>query len=136
MSDKNRLKPRPTPDAVLPPKVRRELAARALVGALDEYVREIVRDIVNAGDWVDQHTSPLGKRAHLEAVRRGDLRAAKHGRRVLVRRADLDSFLESHSVKRRRPASEVDPKEPIDEQRAAEVAAEILDQMGLRMRKR
>jgi hypothetical protein len=77
MSDKKEMKLRPSaerPDPALPPKLRRELAARALLGALDEYVREVVCDAVRADDWVDQHASPLGKRAHLEAVRRGDLR--------------------------------------------------------------
>jgi hypothetical protein len=53
------------PDTALPPRLRRELAARALLGALDEYVREVVRDAVSSDGWIDQHASPLGKRAHL-----------------------------------------------------------------------
>lgn len=47
-------------------------------------------------DWVDQASSPLGKRAHLEAVRSGKLRGHKVNGRVLVKRADLDAFIERH----------------------------------------
>jgi excisionase family DNA binding protein len=136
MSDKKESKSRSSadhPDTALPPKLRRELAARALLGALDEYVREVVRDAVSSDGWIDQHASPLGKRAHLEAVRRGDLRGTKHGRRVLVRRSELDAFLESHPARRRNSANEASDG-VIDQARATEVAAKILADMGLRLR--
>jgi hypothetical protein len=136
MSDRKEMKSRASaerPDAALPPKLRRELAARALLGALDEYVREVVRVAVSEDDWIDQHASPLGKRAHLEAVRRGDLRGTKHGRRVLVRRSELDSFLESHPARNRK--SEIERSDGVvDQARATEVAAKILADMGLRLR--
>ena len=79
-------------DATLTPRARRELAARGLLAALEVYVHEVLADGVAASEWIDQHASPLGKRGHLEAVRRGDLRGVKHGRRILVRRAELNSF--------------------------------------------
>ena len=86
-----------------------------------------------AGDWVDQHASPLGKRAHLEAVRRGELRGVKHGRRIMVRRAELNSFLENHSVKHHGVRN--GSKGGIDSARVSEVAADVLAQAGLRLRK-
>jgi hypothetical protein len=120
-------------DPALTPKARRELAAAALLSALDGYLRVILGDMTSANEWVDQHTSPLGKRLHMEAVRRGDLRGVKHGRRILVRRADLDSFLANRSARRRASAS--DPDEATAERSADEVAASLLAHVGMRLRK-
>jgi hypothetical protein len=119
--------------AVLTPRARRELAAGALLAALEVYVRDVIADVALADEWVDQHTSPLGKRAHLEAVRRGDLRGVKHGRRILVRRAELNSFLEDRSVKHH--AVRNGSGGAIDSARASEVAAALLTHVGLRQRK-
>jgi len=44
-------------------------------------------------DWVDQNSSPLGHREHLEAARRGDILGYKVGRRILVRRTEIDQFI-------------------------------------------
>jgi hypothetical protein len=120
-------------DVALTPRARRELAAGALLAALEVYVRDIVADVAVSDEWVDQHTSPLGKRAHLEAVRRGDLHGVKHGRRILVRRSELNSFLETRSVKHRTAAD--DSQRGIDLARASEVAAALLTHVGLRQRK-
>jgi hypothetical protein len=117
----------------LSPRVERELAASALLAAIDRYIRVAIRAPSQAEEWVDQHTSPLGKRAHLEAVRSGKLRGVKHGRRILVRRAELNSFLESHSVKHRGVTD--DSPEGIDRMKASEVAAAVLTHVGLRQRK-
>ncbi len=117
----------------LTPRARRELAASALLVALDEYIRVAAEGRAAAEEWVDQHGSPLGKRAHLEAVRGGALRGVKHGRRVLVRRAELNSFLENHSVKHRTATN--DSSGGIDKVRASEVAAAVLTHVGLRQRK-
>jgi hypothetical protein len=122
----------PAPDE-LTPRARRELVASALLVALDEYIRVAVEGRVVAEEWVDQHGSPLGKRAHLEAVRGGALRGVKHGRRVFVRRAELNSFLEDHSVKHRTAIN--DSRDGIDPIKASEVAAAVLTHVGLRQRK-
>lgn len=63
-----------------------------------------------AADWVDQTTSPLGRRRHLELARTGVLKSSKQGRRVLIKRRDIDAFLEGS----RRPA-------PVGEDDEAEV---------------
>jgi hypothetical protein len=120
-------------EEALTPSARRELAASALLVALDEYIRVAVERRPVGEEWVDQHQSPLGKRAHLEAVRRGSLRGVKHGRRILVRRADLNSFLENHSVKHGTATD--DSRRGIDSDRASEVAAALLTRVGLRQRK-
>jgi hypothetical protein len=62
-------------------------------------------------DWIDQHASPIGKRAHLEAVRRGELPGRKVGHLVLVRRGELDAFIERHRVR---------PGEAVGERRGEE----------------
>lgn len=50
----------------------------------------------NGTEWVDQNTSPLGKRRHLALVRSGTLLGTKEGRKVLVRRSDIDAYLVQH----------------------------------------
>ncbi len=120
-------------DPALTPRARRELAAAALLSALEGYFRVILGDKTSATEWVDQHTSPLGKRLHMESVRRGELRGVKHGRRILVRRAELDSFLEDRSAMRRAATSDSD-RTP-DGASADEVAASLLAHVGMRLRK-
>lgn len=64
---------------------------RGAADALDAMLRE--------DDWIDQARSPLGKRAHLRAVREGKLAGHKVGTRVLVRRSELDAFIASHRAR-------------------------------------
>lgn len=45
-------------------------------------------------DWVDQSTSPLGRRRHCALVRSGVIPGRKHGRRFLARREDIEAFIE------------------------------------------
>ena len=61
------------------------------------YAAELICDAIEengAGDWVDQSSSPLGRKKHLALARAGTLKATREGRRVLVRRADIDAYLE------------------------------------------
>lgn len=51
--------------------------------------------------WVDQSTSPLGKRAHLEACRAG-LPHKAVGKRRLARLEDVERWMEAHDKPRRR----------------------------------
>jgi hypothetical protein len=50
------------------------------------------------GGYYDQHDSPLGSRLHCRLVRCGALPGFRAGRRVLVRRSDLDIYLEHHRI--------------------------------------
>jgi excisionase family DNA binding protein len=51
-------------------------------------------------EWVDQTNSPLGRRAHLRAVRDGKLpgHRPEGSKRVLVRREDIDRYIATHRV--------------------------------------
>ncbi len=49
-----------------------------------------------ADEWVDQARSPLGRRTHCRMVRQGKIHGSKVAGRVLVRRRDLDAFIEAH----------------------------------------
>ena len=127
----------PNVEPEMTPAMRRSMAERALLTALDSYVRLILETNAPKKDdeWVDQNSSPLGKFAHLQAVKQGRLPGVKHGRRVLVRRADLNSFLVHHSVSPR-AVDEPDSPEAVDPERARQIAAEVLTGVGLRLRRR
>lgn len=103
------------------PTEERILRAKRLLG---EAVAELVSAHVSKGaastEWVDQNDSPLGRRRHLDLVRTGVLPGKKDGRRVLVRRADLDAYL---AVKPKAPPVGAAPEE---EQTLDDVVRRIL----------
>ena len=77
-----------------------------------------VRKLIQQPDpeeWIDQKRSPLGRRRHCELARRGVfLDARKSDGKWLVRRKELDAYIEAHPGPRRESNAE------------AEEAAEIL----------
>jgi excisionase family DNA binding protein len=120
--------PRDVEPSDLPPRARKAMAARALVDAVEGFVRECFRERDARDEWVDQDASPLGRRRHLALARRGDLPAVKDGRRVLVKRGDLDSYLHEHPV---RNAPNNSLRRPEEASRASAIAAELLGDLGL-----
>jgi excisionase family DNA binding protein len=87
--------------------------AEALAAIIKPIVREAVREAMNvdaagrAQSTADKsfltikraaETSGLGASTIRLAIRRQQLRAQKVGRRVLVKRADLESFLQSNPI--------------------------------------
>lgn len=68
---------------------------RAFAEALLPYLREHLQPTTPKPEFYSQLDSPLGKRRHLEAARRGTLRATKVGRLVLARREDVDAFIDA-----------------------------------------
>lgn len=82
----------------LTPEARIDAAKRKLVEAIDELVEARLAKGAAASDWVDQTMSPLGHDRHLRLVRKGVLKAVKDGQRRLVRRAEIDAYLEAHPV--------------------------------------
>ena len=83
--------------------------------ALDRRIREIALAIAReethaSEDWIDQGHSPLGRRVHCLLVRRGELPGVRIHRRVLVRRRDLDRYIESHGTKPAAVANDSDPE--------------------------
>lgn len=78
---------------------------RTAILPLDQVVRQIVAEELakllsaqpaDPNEWIDQASSPLGRRGHLEAVRRKVLAGRRVGKRVLVRRADIDRYVLEH----------------------------------------
>jgi excisionase family DNA binding protein len=73
---------------------------------LDLTVRELLTRIVDRAPassvdpdpWVDAAACPVGWRHVLDAARRGELEASRIGRKVLVRRSELDRWLAAHRV--------------------------------------
>ncbi len=109
---------------------RLRLAARALLQALDTYLLETLaaHGEMDGSGWGDQDESPLRKRAHLKAVRDGELPGVKKGKRVFVRKRDLDEYLTQHAVPRRRAGDPARTERSLD---AAAVAARGLEELGL-----
>jgi hypothetical protein len=74
----------------------------AILEELEARMRAIAREEIAAAreacaeDWIDQSRSPLGRKLHCALVRDGVLPGVKVHRRVLVRRRDLDAYLETH----------------------------------------
>lgn len=87
-----RVEPQLTPQAQL------ERAKRRIGDAVLEIVQATIRQGLAESEWVDQESSPLGRRRHLELARRKVLRSTKEGRRVLIRRDDLNAYLESKGL--------------------------------------
>lgn len=84
-----------------------------------------LRKLRTSEDWVDQKSSPLGRRRHLEAVRRGALKGHRVNGLVLVRRADIDKYIAEHRVQpspsRAAEAARHDARDQVDE--VAEILA-------------
>lgn len=79
--------------------LRERIQAAALRFA-DELVAAI-EGHQTAGEWVDQYNSPLGKRRHLEAARRGELGdCSKDGRRVLATRGAIEAYMQARVIPR------------------------------------
>lgn len=84
----------------LTPEALRERALRKIIEGQSELVRAEIAIAANANDWVEQKHSPLGRRKHLQLAREGAFPSQKHGKRVLVRRADLNAYIEKHGIAR------------------------------------
>ena len=61
----------------------------------------------NDNEWITPLDSPLGKRRTLAVCRSGALESSKIGRKILVRRASLEAYLERH----RRDAAPADDED-------------------------
>lgn len=66
---------------------------RAELHAFVERIVDAIEAQSTGAEWVDQAVSPLGRRRHLDLVRTGVLKGNKVGKRVLVRRADVEAYL-------------------------------------------
>jgi excisionase family DNA binding protein len=88
---------------------------------LDLTLREVLARVLaertqstDAGAWIDCADSaacPIPWRRVLEAAQRGELEASRVGRRVLVRRVELDRWIASKQIKPRARATD-SPQQP------------------------
>ena len=92
-----------------------ERAKRQIAEGIADLVEAIIERGVAASEWVDQDASPLGKRAHLELARAGTIESRKVNRRVLVRRVDLNRYIEQHGLRRGPEPSEDEEVEDVIE---------------------
>lgn len=94
--------------SVLTPAARKERSIRILAEGIAELVKATIDEGLAGGEWVDQHHSPLGKRRHLELCRTRKLPSQKLGKRVLVRRDDMNAFIEREGMTRGKRLDEED----------------------------
>jgi len=80
------------------PDARLERAKRLLAENISELVAATLAKNVYVEEWVDQSNSPLGRRRHLDLVRAGKLKGSREGRRVLVRKVDIDAFIARNQI--------------------------------------
>lgn len=94
----------------LTPEARIARAKRVIADAVDDLVEAKIAKGLTASEWVDQKSSPLGKTRHLRLVREKKLKGVREGTRVLVRRADINAYLE----RRAEAAPVVEDDEDVD----------------------
>lgn len=71
--------------------------ARRTADLVVEYLRA-----VEFPGYIDQSTSPLGPRKHINAIRSGKLRGVRVRRRYLARREDVDAYIAENPQEERR----------------------------------
>lgn len=75
-------------------------------------VRGATSPLASADDWVDARTCGLGRRTFLRLVREGALPASKRGKAYIVRRGDVDAYLERQRIAPPVPSSPAPPPPP------------------------
>lgn len=90
--------PRPLTWSDLTPQAKLDAARNQIFEGLERFIEAKLELGAGTVEWVDQHSSPLGRRRHCKLARSGVLPSHKHGRRWLVRRSDLDTYLASHGT--------------------------------------
>src|SRR4051794_26743487 len=84
----------------LPPDAKLERAKRTIAEGIEAAIEAILQRGVAASEWISQHNSPLGRSAHFALARSGKVDSRKLYRRVLIRRTDLNRYIEERAEKR------------------------------------
>jgi excisionase family DNA binding protein len=71
---------------------------REALRSLADAVASALESVHDAATWYHQGNSPLHKTTYLRLVRAGKLNGCKVGGRILVKRAELDAYIEAHPV--------------------------------------
>lgn len=100
-----------------------------LLKTASDYIREVVREELarepsrgGANEWIELRKVAGAKRRLYDAARSGELAARKVGRHWLVKRRDLDAWIEAHPAPAKR-----DPIRTI-----ADIERELERRLGLR----
>ncbi len=93
---------------LLTPEAQLERAKRLIGEAVFDMIKAAIATGAAQSEWIDQNASPLGKRRHLELARAGRLPSKKHGRLVLIRRDDLNAFVDREGLSRGERVAEED----------------------------
>lgn len=100
--------------SVLTPAARRERALRIVGEGIAEFIKSAIDEGLGGGEWFDQHNSPLGKHRHLALCRARKLPSKKLGQTVLVKRDDMNAFIEREGLTRGRRLEEDDVVDIVD----------------------
>lgn len=84
----------------LTPNARKDAGVRSILEGVRLLVSAELAEQNAGAEWIDQAHSPLGRRRHCELARTGVLPAAKEGRRVLIRRSDINAYLDTKQPRR------------------------------------
>lgn len=96
---------------------------RAILHQLADAIGDVVEQSTEASKWYHQGSSPLHKTTYLRLARSGRFESFKVGSRVLVRRADIDAYIEMHPVEAHTAAPELN---------ADQTVTELLNSVGVR----
>lgn len=94
--------------SMLTPAARRERAQRLVIEGVLELVRATIDEGNTIGEWIDQDHSPLGREKHKRLCQKGVLPSRKHGKKILVKRDDLNAYIERAGLSRGRRIEEED----------------------------
>lgn len=100
--------------SVLTPEARLERAKRQIAEGVADMIEATIARAGAGGEWVDQNHSPLGKRKHLRLAAKKKIPSRKHGKQVLIRRDDLNTYIECEGIGRGKRA-ELDDVEDVVE---------------------
>ncbi|MBX3205150.1 MAG: hypothetical protein KF764_08770 [Labilithrix sp.] len=84
----------------LTPQAKKERGMALVAEGNRLIIEATLEERVSPDDWYTQHSSPLKKRRYLELARTGKIPSRKDGTSVLVRRADLDAYIEREGLAR------------------------------------
>ena len=101
----------PKPIEELTPEARAERATRLIAEGVKKLVEATLARGAAETEWVNQAHSPLGRRRHIVLARKGIIPSKKIGRDILVRRSDLDAYIQREGLSRGVPLDD----EPLDE---------------------
>lgn len=99
---------------VLTPQAKIERGIRLQAEGQRLIIEGTIEERGASAEWVDQRSSPLGRRKHLALAREGKLPSQKHGSRVLVRRDDLNAYIEREGLGRGRRVDDEDVTDVVE----------------------